>query len=282
MENVMSENFKNLIKKEINLSNNIRKNSIIIEDTIKALLKEKDIKESFSNMLIIKNAIQCKLCETIAVSEHGHHFAPCRCTFNHADGGNGYLRRSGCHSHEVSICTYEEIKDNEEINKLIKNQIDRFTELKIVKNTRYITENETRFNVISSFFTLLLTKNNYINIFDAIEFFLKGMQENNQNLPNNIPQLTFRSFTSDFGDRKTDYKVCDEKSAIINYLFSNKYYKEEEFENWKDRDWNNRNYFISEAIPKEILFKKLNISMKTLEQYQQMFKISYDKYIKNK
>jgi hypothetical protein len=282
MEKMMPEKLDNLIKKEVILSNDIRENSIIIEDKVSVLFKEKKIENEFSSIIIYKNAVQCKLCETIAVSEHGHHFAPCRCTFNHADGGNGYLRRSGCHAHEVSICTYEEIKDNKEINLLIKEQLDKFNELKTIKNTRFLTENETRFKLISSFVTLLLTKESYINLAYSIEFFLKELHRNEQNLPKSLPQLTFRKFEVDFGERKTSYEHCDESSAIINYLFSNKYYQEEEFEDYKDRDWDNRNYFISKGIPKEELFKNLNISMEALVQYQNIFNISYDRYLKTK
>ncbi len=46
-------------------------------------------------MKILKNAIQCKLCQSIIISKHRHDFVSCECGAVCVDGGHDYLRRVG-------------------------------------------------------------------------------------------------------------------------------------------------------------------------------------------
>ena len=43
---------------------------------------------------IIKNAIQCKLCDDIIESTDRHNYVECQCGACAVDGGHDYLRRS--------------------------------------------------------------------------------------------------------------------------------------------------------------------------------------------
>lgn len=54
---------------------------------------------------IIKNAIRCKNCGDVIVSEHRHDFKYCSCKMVAVDGGNSYLRRCFTNSQD----DYEEL-----------------------------------------------------------------------------------------------------------------------------------------------------------------------------
>lgn len=64
-------------------------------------------------MKIIKNAIQCKLCNDIIESTYRNEYVSCMCGACAVDGGHDYLRRSfkneNCYI-ELSIC--EEFKED--------------------------------------------------------------------------------------------------------------------------------------------------------------------------
>ena len=51
---------------------------------------------------IIKNAIQCKLCEDIIESKYRHDYVICSCGACSVDGGLDYLRR-GCKEKDCYI-----------------------------------------------------------------------------------------------------------------------------------------------------------------------------------
>lgn len=42
-----------------------------------------------------RNAVRCKLCDTIIESKHTHDFVWCRCKSVFTDGGLSYIRRGG-------------------------------------------------------------------------------------------------------------------------------------------------------------------------------------------
>ena len=45
--------------------------------------------------VIIRNAVQCKLCHQVIESKHVHDFRSCKCGEIFVDGGREYLRRGG-------------------------------------------------------------------------------------------------------------------------------------------------------------------------------------------
>ena len=66
-------------------------------------------------MIIIKNAIRCRICGEEIESKHTHHFHTCRCGACSADGGHEYLRRcykeEGCYE-EISVVIWDHDDEN--------------------------------------------------------------------------------------------------------------------------------------------------------------------------
>ena len=78
--------------------------------------------------MIIKNAIQCKLCGDIIESTDRHNYVECKCGACAVDGGHDYLRRS----FKEKDC-YIELSITEEIenitDRLIEENMDALKEL---------------------------------------------------------------------------------------------------------------------------------------------------------
>lgn len=78
--------------------------------------------------MIIKNAIQCKLCGDIIESTDRHNYVECKCGACAVDGGHDYLRRS----FKEKDC-YFELSITEEIenitDRLIEENMDALKEL---------------------------------------------------------------------------------------------------------------------------------------------------------
>lgn len=60
---------------------------------------------------IKRNAIQCKLCQTVVESKNVHDYVTCRCGHVSVDGGLSYLKRSG-YGNYIELSEYEEIDNN--------------------------------------------------------------------------------------------------------------------------------------------------------------------------
>lgn len=56
---------------------------------------------------IKRNAVRCKLCDTVIESKHRHDFVRCRCGSCFTDGGHSYIRRGGKLEHMESLTEYE-------------------------------------------------------------------------------------------------------------------------------------------------------------------------------
>jgi len=70
------------------------------------------MREPYEERRIKVNKIQCRKCNDIIVSEHGHDFKFCSCGAVAVDGGKNYLRR--CFDKRENIIELSEFEDEDE------------------------------------------------------------------------------------------------------------------------------------------------------------------------
>lgn len=64
---------------------------------------------------ILRNAVRCKKCLTVAESKHVHDFSTCTCGAVFTDGGNHYIHRGGDIDSMESMDVFEDENEEEEI-----------------------------------------------------------------------------------------------------------------------------------------------------------------------
>lgn len=65
-------------------------------------------------MRLIKNSVQCLLCNDTIESTHRHDFKSCKCGAIYTDGGRDYIRRGGDLEVMKDLCEYAEYEDVDE------------------------------------------------------------------------------------------------------------------------------------------------------------------------
>jgi len=58
--------------------------------------------------MILKNKLQCKLCQDIIESTHVHDFKWCKCGSVFVDGGTDYMRRGGDMHNIIEMSEFKE------------------------------------------------------------------------------------------------------------------------------------------------------------------------------